>query len=597
MKTRKLTKDTKHEINHFFHSDLCNDDMSYDDCEMAILKEAIKESEAIGKKNIVDAPNVSDIIKILEKFLVQNKLVCYGGSAINNILPKSDQFYDRKLEIPDYDFYSPHALDHAIELSDIYYKKGYKNVEAKAGVHYGTFKVYVNFIAIADITYLEKNVFESIQKEGIRIKGIIYAPPNFLRMNMYLELSRPAGDVSRWEKVLKRLSLLNRRYPLKDDNKVCSKEEFQRKMSGNYFYDSEKIYTTVKDIFIKEGVVFFGGYASSLYGQYMPNDQRNLISKIPDFDVLSIDSKKTSTIVCDNLVKNGLTDVKMIYHSAVGEIIPLHYEILIGKESIAFIYQTIACHSYNVIIIDDKHIKVATIDTMITFYLAFYYVDKPYYYQNRILCMTMFLFELEEKNRLKQNGLLKRFSITCYGKQMTKGDLRGEKNKKHRELKDKVGTREYDMWFLNYSPSDDPKIIYSDTKSISKIKSKVGKPMITKRKQEKGYSKTNEKNKKESEEDDEEERKESEDDDDEEESEDEEEVKRESKDEDERRYKEEEKNTYKNRFSKKEKRFNTNKYNVSRNRTHRRRRRRHNKDNLDKYQSSSYFSKILKTFK
>ena len=108
-----------------------------------------------------------------------------------------------------------------------------------------------------------------------------------------------------------------------------------------------------------------------------------MISKIPDFDVLSIDSKKTSTIVCDNLVKNGLTDVKMIYHSAVGEIIPLHYEILIGKESIAFIYQTIACHSYNVIIIDDKHIKVATIDTMIAFYLAFYYIDKPYYFQDQ----------------------------------------------------------------------------------------------------------------------------------------------------------------------------------------------------------------------
>ncbi len=36
------------------------------------------------------------------------------------------------------------------------------------------------------------------------VNGIRYAPPNFLRMNMYLELSRPAGDVSRWEKVFKR---------------------------------------------------------------------------------------------------------------------------------------------------------------------------------------------------------------------------------------------------------------------------------------------------------------------------------------------------------------------------------------------------------
>ena len=35
----------------------------------------------------------------------------------------------------------------------------------------------------------------------------IIKPPNYLRMAMYLELSRPDGDVSRWEKVLKRLTL------------------------------------------------------------------------------------------------------------------------------------------------------------------------------------------------------------------------------------------------------------------------------------------------------------------------------------------------------------------------------------------------------
>ena len=38
-------------------------------------------------------------------------------------------------------------------------------------------------------------------------------------MLMYLELSRPAGDVSRWEKVLKRLTLLNKHYPLR--GKAC----------------------------------------------------------------------------------------------------------------------------------------------------------------------------------------------------------------------------------------------------------------------------------------------------------------------------------------------------------------------------------------
>ena len=54
----------------------------------------------------------------------------------------------------------------------------------------------------------------------------MYAPPNFLRMSMYLELSRPEGDVSRWEKVLKRLILLNKHYPLR--GRSCDIDSVQR---------------------------------------------------------------------------------------------------------------------------------------------------------------------------------------------------------------------------------------------------------------------------------------------------------------------------------------------------------------------------------
>ena len=136
-------------------------------------------------------------------------MVCYGGTAINNILPLEDQFYDKSTELPDYDFFSSNALEHAKELADIYAKHGYDDVEAKSGVHHGTYKVFVNFIPVADITSLPRNLFKSIQNKSIKVDGILYAPPDYLRMAMYLELSRPKGDVSRWEKVLKRLTLLN----------------------------------------------------------------------------------------------------------------------------------------------------------------------------------------------------------------------------------------------------------------------------------------------------------------------------------------------------------------------------------------------------
>jgi hypothetical protein len=101
--------------------------------------------------------------------------------------------------------------------------------------------------------------------------------------------------------------------------------------------------------------------------------------------------------------------------------------------------------------VDGKEVKVATIDTILSFYLAFYYADQPYYYRDRILCMAKYLFELEQKNRLSQNGLLKRYSIDCYGVQPSIEDIRAEKAKKIKELT--PSDAEYDMWFLKYNPA------------------------------------------------------------------------------------------------------------------------------------------------
>ena len=433
-----------------YKNEICNNSMTFQDCELAILRNAVDENETAMKEKIAMSEDVKKIIKIVEDFLIRKKRICYGGTAINNILPKYDQFYNRDVEIPDYDFFSDHALDDAKELADIYYEAGYKEVESKSGMHHGTFKVFVNFIPVADITYLEETLYKSIQKDALSRAGIKYAPPNFLRMSMYLELSRPQGDVSRWEKVLKRLTLLNKHYPLKTDAN-CDNIDFQRDLETD-MTKSEELYFLVRDVFIEQGNVFFGGYASSLYSKYMPESHKNMIRKIPDFDVLSDEPDKCATILTERLHEMGYSHIKTTKHEAIGEIIPERIEVRVSKETVAFIYSPIACHNYNKIHIGDKEINVATIDTMLSFYLAFIYADKPYFHKDRILCMSQFLFEVEEKNRLEQKGLLKRFAMDCYGKQETLETIRSEKTEMYKKLADKRGTREYDMWFLKYSP-------------------------------------------------------------------------------------------------------------------------------------------------
>ena len=294
-----------------YNTKLCDNDMTFQECELAILRHAVDETEKIQQQKISNSEEIKRLIHILENFLRKKKCICYGGTAINNILPKFAQFYNRDIEIPDYDFYSKNALDDAKELADIYFKEGYKDVEAKAGVHHGTYKVFVNFIGIADITYLHPEIFDVMSKESIRVSGILYSPPNFLRMNMFLELSRPSGDVSRWEKVLKRITLLNEYYPLKS-NLHCGAVDFQRKMESNE-EDSEKIYYMVRDTLIDQGVVFFGGYAVSLYAKHMPKDQRErLIKKIPDFDVISEDYETCAVIVKERLQDAGYKNIKTV---------------------------------------------------------------------------------------------------------------------------------------------------------------------------------------------------------------------------------------------------------------------------------------------
>ena len=66
---------------------------------------------------------------------------------------------------------------------------------------------------------------------------------------------------------------------------------------------------------------------------------------------------------------------------------------------------------------------------MLSFYLAFLYADRLYYDEDRILCMAEQLFIVQQKNRLSQKGLLKRFSVNCFGTQKNFNKYKSRKNK------------------------------------------------------------------------------------------------------------------------------------------------------------------------
>ena len=469
---------------------------SADELEQALVKQAVETIEAkIGAKKTSD-PKIKDMIAIVERFIKKQDLVCYGGTAINNILPEEAQFYDKKTEIPDYDFYSPNALEHAKHLADEFYENGYSEVEAKSGMHHGTYKVFVNFVGIADITQLDPTLFKNIRAEAIKVDGIPFAPPNLLRMGMHLELSRPEGDVSRWEKVSKRLALLNKHHPFRAEG--CAPNQamlpFQtpkgpkgpkgqkRFMQSPTADEIEhegapeskevRLFRAVRNAFIDQDLVFFGGYAISQYARYLPRPEKALFAQIPHFDVLAMDPEASAGKLKERLEDNDFKGIAVTKHSGIGEIVPEHYEIAVGNgknpDPIAFIYKPVACHSYNVIQVGKKHVRVASTDTMLSLYLAMLYTDKPYYDVARIRCMCKQLHDLQQRNRLKQTGLLRRYGATCYGKQETLDDIKAGKAEKYQQLK--RSDPEYEEWFLKYAPMEHFEHIYNVKKHKLTVK-------------------------------------------------------------------------------------------------------------------------------
>ena len=70
--------------------------MPFEECELAILRTAVDTAQEKIAKRVVASPAIKDMTEIVEEFIKKKGLVPYGGIAINNILPKDDQFYDEE---------------------------------------------------------------------------------------------------------------------------------------------------------------------------------------------------------------------------------------------------------------------------------------------------------------------------------------------------------------------------------------------------------------------------------------------------------------------------------------------------------------------
>jgi hypothetical protein len=372
-------------------------------------------------------PLVKKLLGIVHRFLQTHRLLCYGGTAINNLLPKKDQFYDNKYDIPDYDFFSEIPQIHAMKLADRIKSAGYKSVEVKPGSHMGTFKVFADYIGIADITFLSGELFKKLWSKKIEKDGLSYVPPNFLRMSIYLELSRPKGDVSRWTKVYERLLLLNKHYPVASkcpkDDKVLLQPETKR---------------SIHDIITKNKAILLGFTAASIHD----------INQVWEYPIDILSDKRS--IVADKIhsVVNG--DLKE--HGAYAEVIPTHTDISKDGKVLVRIFETSACYSFHR---TPSGLRVASIPTLLQFFFAMMYGDhytRDVLSEDRLLCVAQHLVDMANGDAKRRYKLLT--PIDCIGHQESLIDIKKNKASVYSKLSTNKTSRNYLKYFFSYIPNE-----------------------------------------------------------------------------------------------------------------------------------------------
>jgi len=415
------------------------------------LKKAI---DTASNKQKYAAAHDLEMIKALDvvrHFIKKMGRVCYGGTAMNMILPPKKRFYDSELDLPDYDFFTPDMEGDIHILVEDLHKAGFKEVYHRMGIHEGTKKILVNYTPIADISEISESVYKVFHRRAIKKEGLHYTDPDVLRMMMYLELSRPKGQLDRWEKVYERLQIINAIFNPKTEfiNKGKTRSSGNgdknrtRKTRGDSQDHSipDDIRNYIFSFCIEFQKVILSGNMAGFYNSVINTKTKTLYNVTMHTGVVSFfssDIKADSKFLQTHL--GGPTKCKYTLHEKKGDILPEYSVITHLNKPIAIIFNEHACSSYyNFTTPDGSVVMIASLDTLITMYYSIYlFSNKARSLMPSIDIQIPKCIELTEKNRRLAKSQITPFSLICKGHQKALSSLMREKVERIRREKGSV---------------------------------------------------------------------------------------------------------------------------------------------------------------
>ena len=157
---------------------------------------------------------------IIKKFIIENKLILYGGSAIDILLPTDKKIYNKTETLFDYDVYSCNAYEYGIKLVQLLTKHKYKYVQLReAAFTQNTFKIFIENLPIFDITNLPIETFELYNNYSKKKQQMLVIGPEIIIRDMCAQLSQPHISYFRLEKTYERYNIFESVYGINNYSK------------------------------------------------------------------------------------------------------------------------------------------------------------------------------------------------------------------------------------------------------------------------------------------------------------------------------------------------------------------------------------------
>ena len=190
---------------------------------MEQIFEQTKLYEDIAEKKSFNYDLLIKALDWIGSFIKKNNYILYGGMAIDLALKEAGHpgIYGPD-SIPDYDFMCADFYTVSNEIAKNLHEQGFENVTAINALHLTSRRVRIDFVPVADITYVPKNLLETIPfittKYGFKV-----VHPDFQRIDMLRSFNTmmcfpPMETIMhRTSKDLRRFKMLAANYPIKYD--------------------------------------------------------------------------------------------------------------------------------------------------------------------------------------------------------------------------------------------------------------------------------------------------------------------------------------------------------------------------------------------